>query len=129
MYLFHIRTIHPIYFSNIVNLCLRIEILDSVENGVATAFLYNFESKDAGEHGRVTVDLDISWLKEGTYKTMYTLFVLDTDGESIDLDCVNGLDFEKRIVTERKIVWHAKAWGSIELPELSIVDADNTMRD
>lgn len=110
------------YQADIVNLCLRVEILDSVENGVATAFLYDCESKDAGEHGGVTVDLDISWLKEGTYKTMYTLFVCDTDGESVDLDCVNGLDFEKRIVTERKIVWHSKAWGSIELPELEIVD-------
>ena len=111
-----------LYHADIVNLCLRVEILDAVENGVATAFLYDFESKDAGESSRVTVDLDISWLKEGAYKTMYTLFVRDTDGESIDLDCVNGLDFEKRIVTERKIVWHSKAWGSIELPEMEIVD-------
>ena len=111
-----------LYHADIVNLCLRVEILDAVENGVATAFLYDFESKDAGESSRVTVDLDISWLKEGSYKTMYTLFVRDTDGEIIDLDCVNGLDFEKRIVTERKIVWHSKAWGSIELPEMEIVD-------
>ena len=86
--------------------------------------MYDIESKDAGERSRITVDLDISWLKEGSYKTIYTLFVRDTDGESIDLDCVNGLDFEKRIVAERKIVWHSKAWGSIELPELEIVDAD-----
>ena len=110
-----------LYHADIVNLCLRVEVFDSVENGVAAAFLYDVESKDAGEYGGVTVDLDISWLKEGKYKTIYTLFVRDTDGESIDLDCVNGLDFEKRIVTEREIVWHSKSWGSIELPKLEVI--------
>lgn len=110
-----------LYQKDVVNLCLRVEVFDSVENAVCASFLYDYESKDAGEYGGVTVDLDISLLQEGKYKTIYTLFVRDTDGESIDLDCVNGLDFEKRIVSERKIVWHAKSWGSIELPELKVV--------
>lgn len=110
-----------LYQQDVVNLCLRVEIQDNVENGVCTAFLYDFESGSAGQRGSVTADLDVSLLREGKYKTIYTLFVRDTDGESIDLDCVNGLEFEKRLITERKIVWHAKAWGAIELPELEIV--------
>lgn len=110
-----------IYQADVVNLCIRVEIQDNVENGVCTSFLYDFASGDAGENGSVTVDMDIDLLREGKYKTMYTLFVRDTDGESIDLDCVSGLEFEKRMVSKRNIVWHSKAWGSIELPQLDVV--------
>lgn len=111
-----------LYAADVVDLCLRVEILDSVENPVCASFLHNFTSGDAGQRGEVTVDVDISWLREGKYKTIYTLFVKDTDGESVDLDCINGLNFEKRMITERKIVWHTKSWGSIEFPDLQIVD-------
>ena len=106
---------------DVVNLCLRVEVLDSVENPVCASFLYDIESRDEGELGEITVDMDISLLQEGKYKTIYTLFVRDTDNESIDLDCVNGLEFEKRVVTQREIVWHSKSWGSLELPQLEIV--------
>ena len=109
------------YDSDVVNLCLRVEVFDSVENPVCASFLYDIESRDAGERGGITVDMDISLLQEGKYKTIYTLFVRDTDHESVDLDCVNGLEFEKRVITQREIVWHSKSWGSLELPQLEIV--------
>ena len=109
------------YDSDVVNLCLRVEVFDSVENPVRASFLYDIESRDAGERGEITVDMDISLLQEGKYKTIYTLFVRDTDNESVDLDCVNGLEFEKRVITQREIVWHSKSWGSLELPQLEIV--------
>lgn len=113
---------HWSYKEDVVGLCLRVEIIDSVENPVTAAFLYDFAQGDAGDEGEVTVEVDISLLQEGKYATIYTLFVRDTDGESVDLDCVNGLNFEKRVVSDRKIVWHAKSWGSIALPELTVIE-------
>lgn len=110
-----------LYNKAIVNLCLRVEVLDNTENGVCTAFIYDFENGEKGQRSGAKLDMDISLLQEGKYKTIYTLFVRDTDGESVDLDCVNGLEFEKRLVSERKIVWKPKAWGAIELPELQVI--------
>ena len=110
------------YNKNVVNLCLRVEVFDSVENPVCAAFIYDIDSRDAGEQGEITVDMDISLLREGKYKTIYTLFVRDTNNESVDLDCVNGLEFEKKIITQSEIVWHSKSWGSIELPQLEMVE-------
>lgn len=110
-----------LYNDIVANLCLRVEVFDSVENPVSAAFLYDYQDGEPGERGEVTVDVDISLLREGKYKTIYTLFVRDTDGESIDLDCVNGLEFEKRIISERQIVWHTKSWGSVEMPGLEVV--------
>lgn len=110
-----------LYNKAIVNLCLRVEVLDNTENGVCTAFIYDFENGEKGQRSGAKLDMDISLLQEGKYKTIYTLFVRDTDGESVDLDCVNGLEFEKRLVSERKIIWKQKAWGAIELPELQLV--------
>ena len=62
------------------------------------------------------------WIFLCKYKTIYTLFVRDTNNESVDLDCVNGLEFEKKIITQSEIVWHSKSWGSIELPQLEMVE-------
>ena len=111
-----------LYNMPVVKLCLRVEILDSSGNGVGASFLYDIENGDAGDRGEVTVDMDISSVREGKYSTIYTLFVRDQIGESVDLDCINGLSFEKRIVAEREIVWSSKAWGCIELPKLQMVD-------
>ena len=106
---------------NIAKLGMRVEIKDGTESPVATAFLYDFYHGDAGEYGEVTVEVDISLLREGRYKTIYTLFVKDAMDESVDLDCVDGLEFEKRMVSGQKVSWVAKSWGCIELPEMRII--------
>lgn len=110
------------YQADIVKLGLRLEIQDNMENPVGTAFLFDFQNGDAGEESGVSVMLDLSSLREGNYKTIYTLFVRGSGGESIDLDCVNGLDFEKRMINSREILWSRKAWGSVELPQLEMVE-------
>lgn len=112
------------YELDIIKLCLRVEISDSVENVVATSFLYEFTNGNAGENDCITVDIDISSLKEGKYTTIYTLFVINTNGESEDLDCVYGLNFEKRTIKEKRLIWHSKSWGCIELPEMKVLEYD-----
>ena len=109
-----------LYHMPVVKLCLRVEILDGAGNGVGASFIYDIGSGDAGERGEITVDMDISSVREGKYSTIYTLFVRDQGGESVDLDCINGLSFEKRMIAEREIVWKPKSWGCIELPGLEV---------
>lgn len=109
-----------LYHMPVVKLCLRVEILDSAGNGVGASFLYDIESGEAGDRGEIEVEMDISSVREGKYSTIYTLFVRNQGGESVDLDCINGLNFEKRIVTDREIVWKPKSWGCIELPGLKV---------
>ncbi len=109
------------YQKPVVKLGLRIEIVYEVEHGVATAMLYEFSSGEPGESDGVDVEMDISYLRAGQYEMVYTLFVLDQMNESVDLDCVSGLSFEKKVVAEQKIVWKNKQWGSVELPELKLI--------
>ncbi len=110
-----------LYHMPVVKLCLRVEIFDTTGNGVGASFLYDIESGEAGERGEIDVEMDISSVREGKYSTIYTLFVRDQGGESVDLDCINGLSFEKRMIAEREIVWKPKSWGCIELPGLAVI--------
>lgn len=103
---------------DIEKLCFRVEIQDDVENPVATAFIYDFYNGYKGEQGEFTVKLDISMLREGKYRTIYTFFERDQMNESIDLDCIIGLPFKKESGKNKEIEWHASAWGCVELPEL-----------
>lgn len=110
-----------LYHTPVVKLCLRVEIFDATGNGVGASFLYDIENGEAGDRGDVEVEMDISSVREGKYSTIYTLFVRDQGGESVDLDCINGLSFEKRMIAEREIVWKPKSWGCIELPGLTVM--------
>ncbi len=110
-----------LYHTPVVKLCLRVEILDATGNGVGASFIYDIENGEAGDRGGINVEMDISSVREGKYSTIYTLFVRDQGGESVDLDCINGLNFEKRVIAEREIVWKPKSWGCIELPGLTVI--------
>lgn len=103
---------------DIEKLCFRVEIQDDMENPVATAFIYDFYNGYKGEQGEFTAKLDISMLKEGKYRTIYTFFERDHMNESIDLDCIVGLPFKKEGKKNSEIEWHTSAWGCVELPKL-----------
>lgn len=108
------------YEKDVKNLCLRFEVKDEKENPVATAFLTDFHSGVMGERGNAVLDIDISLLKEGHYKTIYTLYVVNGLGVSEDLDCIDGLPFEKQNTDKNDIQWKAKSWGCIELPPITL---------
>ena len=56
------------------------------------------------------------------YYTIYTLFSRNGLGVSEDLDCIDGLMFEKQVHRrEDDILWVSKNWGCIELPRLQVV--------
>ena len=101
------------------NLCLRIEALKMDRSPVATAFLYDFYSGEKGEESSILVSADFSSLAAGDYQMNYTFFERGGFGANRDVDCVHGLAFH--IQESEDIKWDAKAWGSVELPPLSIV--------
>ena len=109
------------YNKDINNLSLRFEVRDEKENPIATAVLKDFHSGVRGDYSDAVFDIDISWLKPGRYKTIYTLYTVNGLGISEDLDCIDGLSFEKKNTYNEGMVWVSKSWGNIELPNIKII--------
>lgn len=110
------------YNDDVIGLSLRFEVRDEKDNPVATSVLAEFANGKKGEEGSITFEQDISWLKEGKYKTIYTLYVVNALGITEDLDCVDGLSFKKEISNHPKLQWVSKSWGCIELPAPTVVN-------
>lgn len=104
---------------DIEDLCLRIEVLRRDGTPVATSFINNFYSGKKGETGDAVVDMNIASLVHGRYTTRYTFFYINQFGQYINLENVNGLNFDI-VRGENEIIWDRKNWGSIELPELKL---------
>lgn len=105
---------------NIQDLCLRIELINSSDNPCATACIFDFYS---GKKSEVVVKkfvLDLTGIAPGKYKTNYTFFYRNQINESVDLDCVRGLNFEIRNKDKDKLKWVNKNWGDYILPEITI---------
>lgn len=69
------------------------------------------------------LEYDLSELVEGSYTSCMTVYQKDDSGNFIELDWVPGLNFEKRLIKDKDIIWNAKQWGYIELPkaEMTVV--------
>lgn len=95
---------------------IRVEILDNEEHPFATAVFYDCFSGEQKEIGEKQFSIDVSSVMNGKYKTIYTVFCVNHYQESIDLDCVKGLDFEiKRQIEDDDMKWKNAAWGNIQL--------------
>ena len=103
---------------DIVNLCLRIELLHLDRSPIATAIVYDFYSGKEGTHGSGIFTVDIRGLVAGKYTTNYTFFEKNSFGGNADVDCVHGLYFD--IEDDGTIVWNDRAWGSMQLPDLIV---------
>jgi len=94
---------------------LRIEIWNLEDIPQATYVLYDFYSGKQGERAKMEMELDLSMVMAGEYKTFFTFFAKDDSGNNINLDCVPGLCFEKTALGA-KMLWDSKHWGYIQLP-------------
>lgn len=95
---------------------IRVEFLDDEGKPFATAVKYHLANGEMGENGEGEVEISIEHVMNGHYQTFYTVFVVDDVGNSVDLDCVQGLD----IVVEKSkdfesMVWRNAAWGNVQL--------------
>lgn len=104
--------------SNVANMGVRIELLDETEKPFATAVFYDIFTGKSEDTGEKIFCVDLRGVMNGRYQTFYTLFCVDSYGQSIDLDCVRGLNFE--INKEQNNVpmkWKNQSWGNIKLKE------------
>ena len=108
---------------DVPSLSLRIEIWNDANLTQASYILYDFCSGKKDEYGSAELSLNISQLKEASYKMVYVFFEKDEYGNNKDLDIVFGLRFKKTDTENaEKMVWNTKSWGYIELPRPEILN-------
>ena len=79
------------------NVGIRVELIGDDDKPFATAVYYDVFSGKSGEEGE-------------------TLFCLDPYDETIDLDCVRGIDITiKREKEEHVLNWRNNSWGNIKI--------------
>lgn len=102
---------------DVVNTGIRVELADSEERVFATSIFYKQIEGVAGNTGESILNVDLSHVTNGEYKTFYTVFYTDRLGENVDLDCVKGIN----IVIDREkdicgpLNWRNSSWGNIVL--------------
>ena len=95
---------------------IRVEIHDSEDRVFASAVYYDQIEGEPGKTGESIIALDLSNVRNGQYKTIYTLFYVNRIDESENIDWVRGLD----ILIDReeepgKLKWDNTSWGNISL--------------
>ena len=102
---------------SVVGVGIRVELIDEGEHVFATSVFYDQLEGKAGKTGESIVNVDLSHVANGDYKTFYTLFYIDHLGENHDLDCVKGLNIViDRFVDELKeLKWINSSWGNVKL--------------
>lgn len=95
---------------------LRVEIMDETRRPFATRVFYDIDSGEMGEESECVFQLDLTHVMNGSYMTYYTLFCVDGYRQSVDLDCVRGLDFVvEREEQDSLLRWKNTSWGNIQL--------------
>lgn len=97
------------------HVALRVEIMDDTERPFATAVFYDIFSGKKGEESQTTVHVDLSNIMNGSYKTYYTLFCIDSYHQSVDIDCVRGLEFTVKREDSEALKWKNSSWGNINI--------------
>ena len=106
----------------VMNMGIRVELMDGEERPFATSVCYDLFSGDRDAVGETTLRLDLESVRNGKYRTYYTVFCVDAYGQSVDLDCVRGLDIEiERTFMHGTMQWKNASWGNVELPGPEVV--------
>lgn len=96
---------------------IRVEISDSEEHVFASAVFYNLIEGDPGTTGESVINVDLTHVENGQYKTVYTVFCPDQFGESSNIDWVKGLDIviDREKTDPDKLNWNSSSWGNVSL--------------
>ena len=104
---------------------LRVEIWSMDDVSQATFVLTDFYSGSQGEVADLELDLDISSLVEASYQMKYTFFLKDEVGNNVNIDCVDGLCFEKHSLDQEiKLNWDTAHWGYVQMPTPKILSLE-----
>ena len=99
------------------NISLRIEVLNLEEAPQGTDVLNRFYSGKKGEIGEAEIELDLSMIMDAEYKTYFTFFEKDRQGNNADIEWQPGLCFHKSTIkAEESWVWVTQKWGHIQFP-------------
>ena len=104
---------------DIEDVCLRIELRKPDRSIIGTACIINFCSVKKGQRQEAVFLLDISSLVPGRYSSTYTFFQKGAFGANINLDNVQGLNFET-IRCSDDLIWDLKHWGNIRFPDIRL---------
>ena len=99
------------------NVGIRVELADGEERVFAAAVFYDQINGNSNDTGEAVLDVNLRQVKNGVYKTFYTVFCMDQFGGNIDLDCVKGIDINiNRQEDDPKVLkWVNSSWGNIIL--------------
>ena len=101
------------------DLAFRIVIKGFDDTPITAGFAYGVKSF-SGEN-KARLEIDLSMLAPGQYKTYYVAFTADQYGQSKNYDSVRGLDLMiKDCEFNNKLIWREKAWGTFELPPIIV---------
>ena len=96
---------------------LRIEVYNLEDVPQATYVLNRFYSGKEGDVVDMELQLDTEMIMDAEYKTFFTFFEKDPQGNNLDIEWNPGLCFNKTTITaEESWVWQTKQWGHIQLP-------------
>ncbi len=106
------------YNRKLENLGLRFEILNHMEQPIATSVTFDVPTFGEGEIRKLSFQYRLNELVPGEYRSCFTLFTKNQFGTNRDIDCVTGLQF---MVEESNcgnlIEWNTRRWSSIKLPD------------
>lgn len=98
------------------NLHLRVELMGGDEKPFATRVFYDFFSGAAGDVGEGVFSVPLDAVMNGHYAAFYTVFMLDSYHNSVDLDCVRGMEFTVRDPEkDLPLKWRNGSWGNIRM--------------
>lgn len=104
------------------DISFRLEISTVDGRPVATSFMDRFIHGKEGEEQSVLLKYDFPELTEGRYETKFTFFYHPETGNTVNIDVLKGLSFEKKYVTVKRMNWNAEKWGNIKLSSPEIVE-------
>lgn len=92
---------------------VRLEISDE-ERTFATALFPDMFDAKTGEDVERQVDIELATIMNGHYHTLYTVYTTDSFGNSVDLDCITGLDISLDDESRNKsLIWNNDKWGNV----------------
>ena len=98
------------------HLHLRVELLGKDEKPFATSVFYDFFSGAAGDAGEGVFSVPLDTVMNGHYAAFYTVFILDSYHNGVDLDCVRGMEFTVQAPDkDLPLKWRGDSWGNIRM--------------
>ena len=100
---------------------LRIELWSMDDVTRSSYLMPDFYSGPKGKVEDLTLKLNTTGLVEESYRMLFTFFIKDSSGNSVEIDGVFGLCFQKITHRSDKILWKARHWGYIQMPTPEIL--------